>query len=66
MKRLTTYINKLVNLTIKTDRGNYTLSGYVTAVGKEHILMLDQDKKEYSIKKSHISEITNIPKKPKK
>jgi hypothetical protein len=66
MKRLTTYINKLVNLTIKTEKGNFTLSGYVTAVGKEHILLIDQDRVEYSFKRRHISEITNIPKKPKK
>jgi hypothetical protein len=38
----------------------------VTAVGKEHILLIDQDRVEYSFKRRHISEITNIPKKPKK
>ena len=64
MKRFTTYINKLINVTVKTRLGfTFTMSGYVTAVGKEHILILDSDENEHSYKKSQVTEITCIRKK---
>lgn len=49
------YINKLVNLTIKHKNGNLsTISGYVTSVTKEYLILLDQDEKEWIFKKSNL------------
>jgi len=64
MKRLSTYINKLVNLTIKSKLGfTCNISGHVSAIGKEYILLIDSDKVEHSFKRTHIEDIKLIKKK---
>jgi hypothetical protein len=62
MKRIQPYqINCLVNLTVKSKTGNVnTMSGYISTVGKEYILFLDQDGIEHPFRKSCIIEIKQI------
>lgn len=67
MIRLTNYINHLVNIEIKQGKkgDTSTLSGHITAVGKDYILIVDQDCNEHSYRKEHIKNVKNITK-PKK
>lgn len=61
MKRHAKFLNDLVNISIKDKTGNIsTLSGHLVAVGKEHILLIDQDSKEHSFKRQHIEDIKQI------
>jgi hypothetical protein len=61
MKRLTKYINKLVNITMTSKIGHdFTMSGHISAVGKEYFLILDQDKREHSYRKDLLNNIVII------
>ena len=60
MKRLKTLSNRLVNITITVKGFNQSLSGYISTVGKEYILFIDQDKKERPIKRSSITTVKLI------
>ena len=60
MKRLKSYINKLVNIMVNVKGFPQSLSGHISTVGKEYILFLDQDKNERPIKKSSITKVIII------
>lgn len=61
MLRLNAYINQLVSITIKNKlRHDHNLSGWISAIGKDNVLFLDQDKVEHSFKKDTIIEIKCI------
>ena len=61
MKRLKSYVNQLVNITIKVNGGHsQSISGHVTTVGKEYILFLDQDGKERPFKRAVVARVEII------
>ena len=61
MKKLKSYQNQLVNITVKNVIGHLqTISGHIAYVGKDHILFIDQDKSEHPFKRKSIINIVNL------
>jgi hypothetical protein len=48
-------------MTIKSKLGLInTISGHISGAGKDHILLIDQDKKEFCFKKSNVVDVKCI------
>lgn len=61
MKRVKNFENKLVNITIEQPNKNLsTISGWVTAVSKDYLILMDQDKRDHSFKRDKIKHIKRI------